>query len=128
MKKEHVARLLDFCQLVENRHSRLSFTQMRVLLTLCTVGEVGITMTNLAKQIGVTTSAVSRQVDVLGNAGRIDEVTGKRYSSKSCGFVRRWECPEDYKAVRVALSEQGKAYMDSIEDLIWSKEQTHATV
>ena len=85
-------------------------------------------MTNLAKEIGVTTSAVSRQVDVLGNAGRIDDVTGKRYSSKSCGLVRRWDCPEDYKAVRVALSEQGKAYMDSMEELIWSKEKAHASV
>ena len=128
MKNQNVSRLLGFCQLVERRHSRLSFTQMRVLLLLCTVGEEGITMTNLAKEIGVTPGAVSRQVDVLGNAGRIDEVTGKRYSSKSCGFVRRWMCPQDYKAVRVALSEQGKAYMDSIEEMIWSKESVHATV
>ena len=101
---------------------------MRVLLTLCTVGEKGIIMTKLAEQIGVTPSAVSRQVDVLGNKGRIDDWTGKRHSSKSCGLVRRWDCPEDYKAVRVALSEQGKAYMDSIEDLIWSKEKAHASV
>ena len=128
MKNQNVTRLLSFCQLVEERHSRLSFTQMRVLLTLCTVGEVGITMTRLAGLIGVSVSAVSRQVDVLGNAGRIDEVTGKRYAYKSCGFVRRFECPDDYKAVRVALSEQGQAYMDSIEEMIWSKESVHATV
>ena len=101
---------------------------MRVLLTLCTVGEKGIIMTKLAEQIGVTPSAVSRQVDVLGNTGRIDDWTGKRSASKSCGLVRRWDCPEDYKAVRVALSEQGKAYMDSIETLIWSKEKKHASV
>ena len=127
MKNQNVSRLLGFCQLVEERHSRLSFTQMRVLLTLCTVGEVGITMTKLANELGVSVSAVSRQVDVLGNAGRIDEVTGRRYASKSCGLVRRFECPEDYKAVRVALSEQGQAYMDSIEEMIWSKESVHAT-
>ena len=128
MKNQNVSRLLGFCRLVEERHSRLSFTQMRVLLTLCTVGEIGITMTKLANELGVSVSAVSRQVDVLGNAGRIDGVTGKRYQSKSCGFVRRFECPEDYKAVRVALSEQGEAYMDSIEEMIWSKESVHATV
>lgn len=128
MKNQNVERLLGFCQLVERRHSRLSFKQMRVLLHLAMVGEEGITMVNLAKEIGVTPGCISRCVDVLGNAGRIDEVTGKRYASKSCGFVRRWNCPQDYKAVRVALSEQGKAYMNSIEEMIWSKEQAHATV
>ena len=128
MKPQNVTRLLDFCRLIEARHSRLSFTQLRVLLTLNTVGEEGITMTRLAKVIGVSVGCVSRQVDVLGNAGRIDDYTGKRNASKSCGLVRRWDCPHDYKAVRVALTEQGLAYMDSIEEMIWSRESIHATV
>lgn len=126
MDSKNVSRLLEFCRIVEERHSRLSFTQLRVLLTLCDVGDVGISMTNLAKMIGVTPSAVSRQVDTLGWRGRIDDDTLTRDPRKSCGLVRCFECPEDYKAVRVALTENGKAYMDSLEDLIWRRERVRA--
>jgi DNA-binding MarR family transcriptional regulator len=57
-------------QLARVHHSQIRASQLELLLTVWL--HPGLTQTELADELGLTTSAISRSVDVLGSAGRKD--------------------------------------------------------
>ncbi len=75
-----------------------------VLLTVAAEGEV--TMADLQRDIGVGSSAMSRNVGVLGTTGYRN---GAGQVTEGLGLLESWENPQDRRQKLVRLTPKGRA-------------------
>ena len=116
-----------FCQLINHAETRIGMTQLRMLLLLAKAGRQGAIMTDVASALGISPGAVSRQVDKLGRRG-VNVGKRRRDVSKCMGLVWDRECDQDYKAVRIGLTEKGEQWLDNLEHEIWPTAKPGSTI
>lgn len=99
-----------------NKLAAMKFPQLRVsqLAFLQAVAlKPGSTQTELCQEMGVTMSAISRNVDVFG--------TGKAKSDrhKSHGLIEAKRDIDDERLILIYLTDKGRIFLELIEETIY---------
>jgi DNA-binding MarR family transcriptional regulator len=101
-------RLLGMCVFVTSHHEQLSWRQLQLLLLLRVRGPMS--QVELAAELDLTPSAITRSVDALSGRGRSD---GKnKYSLK--GWVETAHVRGDRRVKQVELTDSGKAWLSDL--------------
>lgn len=74
----------------------------------------GMTQTELANQLDITLSAVSRAVDVLGKSGRKDKRSAAKFD-----WIESRRNPDDDRILQVYLTQKGLDFVSTLELLIY---------
>ena len=100
---------MRFCR---REHSQLRVSQLELLLSAAV--KPGQTQTELATDCGLTLSAVSRAVDVLGSSGRRDNKSSARMS-----WIETKRNPDDDRHLQVHLTQSGREFVSLLEVIIY---------
>jgi DNA-binding MarR family transcriptional regulator len=99
------ARLL--MQLARVHHAQIRASQLELLLTVWL--QPGLNQTELADQLGLSLSAVSKAVDVLGTTGRKDKL-----SSARLGLLAAERDANDERTRLICLTAAGELLVRSL--------------
>ena len=94
-------------QLARVHHAQIRASQLELLLTVWL--QPGMTQTELADQLGLSLSAVSKAVDVMGTSGRKDKL-----SSAQLGLLAVERDANDERTRLVHLTTAGELLMRSL--------------
>ena len=112
MNSKHQLALLNFTKFVTNEHEKLSFKQLAFLMQVAI--NPGRSHTELAELLGVTRSAVTRNVDVFGTG------PAKSDRHKSLGLVEALREEEDERLISIYLTRRGERFLEDLESLVFS--------
>jgi DNA-binding MarR family transcriptional regulator len=100
-------RMLNAVQMLRTVHPQITAAQMALLLAVA--ARPGRSQNDLAIEVGLTPSAVSRNVDVLGTSGRRDNRGARRM-----GWLAAVQEPGDDRINRVYLLPGGRRLVAAI--------------
>ena len=112
MNSKHQQALLNFAKFASNEHSKLRVKQLAFLIQVAI--NPGRTHTELAELLGVTPSAVTRNVDVFGTG------PAKSDRHKSLGLVEVLRGQEDERLILIYLTRRGERFLENLESLVFS--------
>ena len=99
--------------LAANKRAALQFPQIRasqMAFLQAVAVKPGSTQTELCAELGVTMSAVSRNVDVFGSA------KSKSDRHKSYGLVEAKRDIDDERLILIYLTDKGRIFLELIEE------------
>ena len=100
---------MRFCR---RERVQLRASQLEFLLSVAL--KPGQTQTELATDCGVTLSAISRAMDVLGSSGRRDSRSAARM-----GWVETRKDPDDDRVQLVHLTQSGREFVSLLETICY---------
>ena len=104
-------RLEQFGTVLAIAHEQLRPRQLVLLAQVA--DEPGLTQTELADRVGLTTSALSRNLDVLGADGRRDK------DKPGLGWIESQGNPNDDREKRVYLTSEGQRVLSLLLACLW---------
>ena len=105
---KNITRLADVARLLVAAHPQLRLTQLMILLAVAE--GPGRTQTEVAEDVGLSISAMSRAVDVLGKSGRRDQASKARL-----GWIEAVADPIDDRRLMLHLLPEGRQLVKMIE-------------
>lgn len=109
-QRETLTRFHDAVRLILAKYPGITGSQIDIL---CTVAlNPGMAQNEIAEDVGLTTSAVSRSIRVLSR-GRRDVVT-----KVSLGFIRSERNEADERLLQIYLTDNGETFLKLLSDLI----------
>ena len=105
MNTQQLSALQGACEFLLMQHSQLRVSQLALVLKVAQ--KEGQTQTELADQCGLTLSAISRALDVLGSSGRKDKISTARM-----GWLEARENKDDDRIKQVHLTQKGRVFVD----------------
>jgi hypothetical protein len=111
MNKQQLAATRDAFDFLINQHSQLRLSQLALLLRIAE--KEGQTQTELANESGLSTSAISRAVDVLGLDGRRDKTSTARM-----GWIEARGDINDDRTKQVFLTAKGRHLVQLLLDTL----------
>lgn len=102
---------MRFCR---RTHPQLRASQIELLLQVYL--KPGMTQSELASEVDLTLSAVSRAVDVLGKSGRRD---GR--SKAQMEWIETRRNPDDDRILQVFITQKGRDFVSTLEHLIYGR-------
>lgn len=109
-QRETLTRFHDAVRLILAKYPGITGSQIDIL---CAVAlKPGLAQVELAEEVGLTTSAVSRSIRVLSR-GRRDVVT-----KVSLGLIRAERNEDDERLLQIYLTDNGETFVKLLSDLI----------
>lgn len=96
--------LAALCSVCDSQHAQLRISQLALITEIAR--KPGQSQSELATAMGLTLSAISRAVDVLGSAGRKDKLSTARM-----GWIEARESAEDERIKAVFLTDKGEQFV-----------------
>ena len=104
-------RLEQFGTILAIAHEQLRPRQLVLLAQVA--DEPGLTQTELADRVGLTTSALSRNLDALGLDGRRDK------DRPGLGWIESKSNPDDDRHKRTYITEEGQRVLSLLLAVLW---------
>ena len=104
-------RLEQFGAILAIAHEKLSPSQLALLAQVAE--EPGLTQTELAHRVGLTTSSLSRNLDALGADGRRDT------DKPGLGWIESKSNPKDDRQKCAYLTKEGQRVLSLLLAVLW---------